>query len=282
MMNNLRKPDVDSDSSLGYAVQPVGRPGMKSRKPTLKRDIGFTSALVKFGRSLGRRGLSDTASRCVFHLKDLWFDWRQGMDTSGVVSLANLDLNSVEQGHAMHYEPTPLPVIEEVLQTLGEVGCRFEEFAFVDLGSGKGRTVVRAARYPFKKVVGVEISPGLHQVALQNVVKATRHSSGLTTIECVREDAAQFPIPRTDAVIYLYHPFDALILGRVLENIRASLEKVRSTVYVVYVYPSLSHVIESTGFLKKLLERRTGSGMREYEAGATIAAPFEIWSNQPA
>ena len=40
---------------------------------------------------------------------------------------------------------------------------------FVDFGSGKGRVVYQGARYPFARVVGVEISEDMNRVARENV-----------------------------------------------------------------------------------------------------------------
>jgi tRNA G46 methylase TrmB len=40
---------------------------------------------------------------------------------------------------------------------------------FVDVGSGMGRVVLQAARYSFRKVIGVEISETLHGIAWENI-----------------------------------------------------------------------------------------------------------------
>src|SRR3712207_1940229 len=45
---------------------------------------------------------------------------------------------------------------------------------FVDLGSGKGRVVLAAARFPFKRVIGVEIAESLNEVARANVEAARK------------------------------------------------------------------------------------------------------------
>ena len=40
---------------------------------------------------------------------------------------------------------------------------------FIDLGSGMGRMVLEAARYPFKRVIGVELVEQLHDLARANL-----------------------------------------------------------------------------------------------------------------
>lgn len=228
--------------------------------------------------SLRSRGLARTVQNCLFHVKELWFDCRYGIDTWGVVSLQNLDLPDPVQDHAVHYEPTPLPIIEEVFQALRDLRIRFDEFVFIDLGSGKGRTLLRAARLPFRKVMGVEISYGLDRIARRNVSKYLMLTSKHAPIECIREDAANFTFPAANTVLYLYHPFDKHVLNRVLDHLQASLQQPGSKAYVVYVYPSLSEEIGRRNLLCRVLDRRTGTGMDTYARGMTSAAPFEIWT----
>ena len=40
---------------------------------------------------------------------------------------------------------------------------------FIDLGSGKGRTLLMASDYPLRKILGVELIPELNRVAQQNI-----------------------------------------------------------------------------------------------------------------
>ena len=40
---------------------------------------------------------------------------------------------------------------------------------FLDLGAGKGRMLLAASRYPFRRVIGVELSDRLAAIARSNV-----------------------------------------------------------------------------------------------------------------
>lgn len=40
---------------------------------------------------------------------------------------------------------------------------------FLDYGSGKGRALIMAAQYPFRRILGVEFSPQLSLIASQNI-----------------------------------------------------------------------------------------------------------------
>ena len=70
-----------------------------------------------------------------------------------------------------------------------------EQLVFVDLGSGKGRTLLLASEYPFRRIVGVELSPKLHRIAKTNVEKFRSEEQRCRTfalhcMDAVRYDAA--------------------------------------------------------------------------------------------
>src|SRR5262245_6350419 len=54
---------------------------------------------------------------------------------------------------------------EEFERGLRALPARHEDLTFVDLGSGKGKALFLAAAYPFRRIVGVELSPRLHRIA---------------------------------------------------------------------------------------------------------------------
>jgi predicted RNA methylase len=43
------------------------------------------------------------------------------------------------------------------------------ETTFVDIGSGKGRALIIAAEYAFKRIIGVEYSPSLATICRRNL-----------------------------------------------------------------------------------------------------------------
>jgi SAM-dependent methyltransferase len=93
-----------------------------------------------------------------------------------------------------------------------------ERATFVDVGAGMGRVVLRAAARPYRQIVGVEISPALHEVAKENR-GAYRGELVCRDVRLVRADAAAFAFPRGDLVVYLYNPFRAEVLGPMLDRL---------------------------------------------------------------
>ena len=52
---------------------------------------------------------------------------------------------------------------------LASIDLGDHDLTFIDLGSGKGRAVLLASLYPFRRLIGVEFSPELTEVARLNV-----------------------------------------------------------------------------------------------------------------
>jgi tRNA G46 methylase TrmB len=62
--------------------------------------------------------------------------------------------------HAYHAVPAWL-----IRETLNSIPLQPNVFAFIDMGSGKGRALLVASEFPFARIVGVEISRELSGIA---------------------------------------------------------------------------------------------------------------------
>src|SRR5438105_15577545 len=81
------------------------------------------------------------------------------------------DIGQVELGYEYGiYRPTSWLVLHRLLRDL-DVD---ERDVFVDIGSGMGRVVLMAARRPFKRVIGIERSAELVEVARMNLAQSRR------------------------------------------------------------------------------------------------------------
>jgi precorrin-6B methylase 2 len=121
-------------------------------------------------------------------------------------------------------------------QVLKRIPTLSDKDVFLDIGSGKGRVVVTAATFPFKRVIGVEISPELTEAAEQNRQKAHRHLR-TSQVELVTIDATAYVIPPDVSVIFLYNPFHGEVLKKVFDNIRASLVANPRDLTIIYRHP---------------------------------------------
>lgn len=155
----------------------------------------------------------------------------------------------------LRYEPTPEEIVHEMISKLP---FDARDFVFVDLGSGKGKVLMLAAQYPFRRVVGVELWEDLHRIALENLERFRRHRSCVAAeTVSVLMDAADFPMPEEPLVLYLINPFPEEIVVRVLANLERSLEKAPRRVYLLFYAPvrrgtpwDRRRVFEEAGFLR--------------------------------
>ena len=107
---------------------------------------------------------------------------------------------------------------------------------FTDFGSGKGPAVLVAARFPFGRAVGVEISDGLTRAARRNLERSRlRPRAG--AVDFVTADVLRYEIPDDLSVVYLYNPFTGLVFARFVERLLQSLERRPRPLRVVYNYP---------------------------------------------
>jgi SAM-dependent methyltransferase len=85
-----------------------------------------------------------------------------------------------------------------------------------------GRTLLLAARRPFRQVVGIEISPALAAIARDNLAAADSTGRRCRDIRVVRADAKTAKLPAGDLVVYLYNPFRGAVMQRVVERLAAA------------------------------------------------------------
>ncbi len=189
------------------------------------------------------------------------FDQEFGVDTSGPLGLLDLEVEDEAYQYAFGYQATLPGAFRRLLSKLP---IRHQDFIFIDLGSGKGRTLLLASELPFKKIIGVELSPRLHRIAQENIRKYRSTTQQCQEIEAVCLNAAAYPIPAEPAVIYLYNPFKEVVMLRVLENLRLSLQAHPREVFILYCNPVLDDLLDGSGFLS-LVE--AGEDYSLYRAG---------------
>ena len=221
----------------------------------------------KVNRSLKRRGLLGTLKRCIqepyylileyrpsqlrWRQRDKEFDRRYGVDTAGTIPLSALDVDDENWEYGFAYQPTDPKYFKAIV---GRLPIQFEEFTFVDIGSGKGRVLLLATEFPFRKILGLEISKRLQGIALQNI---RRYRNGATNLKCtnvqaVCADAATFQIPNDPCVLYLFNPFQEEVMSKVLANIQRSLRESPRDIYIVYRTPLLASLLDKANFLTKI------------------------------
>jgi hypothetical protein len=160
------------------------------------------------------------------------FDLKYGTDTSKVVEVGALDMADERMEHAVRYQTARVDVYEALLN---ELNIPFEEYVFIDLGSGKGRAMLLASRLPFKAIRGVELSQQLHRIACQNISIYRESAQRCHDIQSLCEDATCFEFPPEKIVLYMFNPFDEEMMRLVVRNLEKSLRKHQKPIYVLYL-----------------------------------------------
>ncbi len=168
---------------------------------------------------------------------DMEYDWEYRVNTtSGSVGWRERLLGVFHSP----YQPTDAALFKEMMARLP---IDFSEFTFVDLGSGKGRTLLMASEYPFRRIVGVEILPELHEVAQENLSRYKNESQKCRVLDAICGDAIDFAFPLEPLVLFLFNPLSASGLRRVLSNLDKSLNAYPRAVYLLYHNPLQEHVL---------------------------------------
>jgi SAM-dependent methyltransferase len=178
------------------------------------------------------------------------FDRHFGVDTCGVLGdLAALGAVGEHLTRGRRYEPIQIPVFRDIVRQLP---ISPPDYCFVDFGSGKGRALILAAEAGFKRIIGVEFSPVLHDVALDNIAKyrLARPLAGEIDVRC--QDAATFPLPACDSVLFFYNPFDAHVMSEVIAVIERDWRDNPHDLIVAYRAPREASVLDAAAFLQPL------------------------------
>ena len=178
---------------------------------------------------------------------DQEFDSRYGLETGDWINLGQLKVQSEHVEFGTHYEAIGLSLFREAISQIHEP---LDDFLFIDFGSGKGRALLLAAEHPFRKIIGVEFSTKLHQIALKNIERYKLRTNKGRDIESICMDATKYPIPDEKAVYYFFNPFNEVVLAKVLGNIQKSINEHPRAVYISYCNPIHISVFNQFAFDK--------------------------------
>ncbi len=218
----------------------------------------------KMKKSLGQRGLKKTAERCLlmplYYLRSFkrslspsqrrrlhsekQFDSQFGIDTwlgRNPGWMAEIDSPNWKYGRGYHPAPS-----ESLTLRLRDLGILYEDFIFIDLGSGKGRSLFLASAFPFLEIIGVEYSRHLHDIAEKNIKNFQSQAQKCYNISSVCTDAANFSLPQRPAVIYFYDPFGEPVMRQVVDQIHESLKSFPRKLFIIYFNPVFAEMFEES------------------------------------
>jgi SAM-dependent methyltransferase len=210
------------------------------------REKGARGATRLLIRNLWAFVRESTPERRRQRYGDMEYDWEHRVDTtSGTVSWRARLLGLFHSP----YQPTDPALFQEMMASLP---IEFDQFTFIDLGSGKGRTLLMASEYPFMRIVGVELIAELHRAAEENIRAYRSATQRCVQIESVLADAREFELPQEPLVLYLFNPLPESALSEVLRRLEKLLAQAPRPVWVVYHNPLLETVFAPLSCLEKV------------------------------
>jgi SAM-dependent methyltransferase len=224
--------------------------------------VGLSQTISAWWRqNLAQRGFRATLQRIVVELwgflrdstpeqrrrryGDVEFDWDHRVDTTSATVGWQERLLGVFHSP---YQPTDPALFHEML---GGLKIKFSDFTFIDLGSGKGRTLLMASDYPFRRIVGVELLPQLNNVARENLRKYRSEKQKCFALGSICGDAQEFEFPAEATVLYLFNPLPEAGLERVIAKLERSLAEHPRKLIVLYHNPLHDEILASSASLAR-------------------------------
>lgn len=212
----------DTARVTGELAVPSGRAATGVRaQPALRGPIG-----------LGRR-LRGAVLRRVHAVADrLGPHGSTGDNTRGKHELHALTIDSSNAASGVHFVSTPWTVLDWVHEAARPDGGG-SGWTFLDLGAGKGRAMLSAARHDYAGVVGVEFARELACVARDNL-RGDGHEA--PRVRLIEGDAAACDLPRGPLLVFMFNPFGPPVLDGVLERLIGHARE-EAPVRIAYLNP---------------------------------------------
>ncbi len=195
---------------------------------------------------------------------------RMGIETSGYADLGGLGIDAPGR---KRYEPSKWLDLRRILRERDV----HPDDVFLDIGSGKGRVVLQAARYGFRRVIGVELSSELNAVAAANV-QARRQSLRCPDIELVTADVAEYTIPDDVTVVYLYNSIGGGPFAALVDHLVESLDRAPRTLRFIYNTALEEDTLLASGRFRVV---RAARGLRPGRAWSHKMS-IRMYSSEPA
>ena len=168
------------------------------------------------------------------------WDLVHGVDTYGDIPLASLDFKSEHKSPGLEYQSHHPSITRSAIRALP---IQHENYSFVDIGCGKGRVLLVASEFPFRRIVGVEFAPMLAEIARRNLKSYRGKRQKYAAIEVITADATEYELAPEPQVLYFFSPFERSLLDQIVENIEDSFRRSPRDLLVLFsgVIPMRDH-----------------------------------------
>ena len=205
------------------------------------------------------------------------FDLEYGVRTSGLVAGRSLKTGHLHDRHNTAYFGVAPSVLRGLIKEwrASQPAARIQEFTFIDFGAGMGRAVLLAAQLPFREVVGVELHPLLARIAEKNLTRWRTSNRAVAPMRILCEDAVEFVFPQGPCVAFLFNPFSAAVLRRLLKSIAIGFAGRSGELDLLYVNDEHHQVLKDHPGFQRLYRGKVPRSRKD------AIADYAIMANQP-
>jgi len=124
----------------------------------------------------------------------------------------------------------------------------------IDLGCGLGSVMFYMAKFPFKRISGIEFSYELSEGCKNNLEKLND-----SRLNLFYGDAGEFDSFDDYNYIFMFNPFGLEIIRKVINNISKSYKSIPRIITLIYKNPVYDNEILEYDFFHKIFEYKTES-----------------------
>ena len=206
------------------------------------------------------------------------FDVAHGLDTSGYVCAAECAPGDAGMASQITcYGGSQPSIVRAGLSQLPD----HEQYAFVDVGCGKGRPLAVASEFSFQQIVGIEIAPDLAAVARRNASVLASRYPDKPPIEIETGDATTLSAPAARVVYFMYHAFGAVLMTRLIENIERQLQHGLRHAFFVYYNPVHGELLDRSPRFARWAADVISYAPDELGYGPDVHDTLVIWQTVP-
>jgi hypothetical protein len=205
------------------------------------------------GSKAGKLSLVHRVAARVDHAYGSWcarqFDARWGVDTAGSIDGVDLDqdlaldLRQSSKG----YEGVNELRLRRMFKALQRAAGDLSRLSFFDVGAGKGRAMMLASAWPWRRIGGVELSAELAQVARRNFAHFEKAHGLARPFDFIEGDALSCELPQGPLAVFLYNPFDAAIMAKFVQRVADRVARDENPVWILYCNPEHLDVMLAPG-----------------------------------
>ena len=205
------------------------------------------------------------------------FDQANGVRTSGLVAGRHLKSGHRHDRHATAYYGVAPSVFRILLARWRRSGTSapIGDITFIDIGAGMGRAMLLASEMPFRTILGVELNPTLARIARRNFALWRKDGRACAPLRLAGGDAAEFAFPEGPCVVFLFNPFGAAVLRRLLRSMAVKFAGRPGELDILYVNNEQESVLEGAPGFVRLFRGRVRRSRGDAVADRRILA------NQP-